>query len=105
VQIEAARAVRDAEEILGVPGVDGCWIGPNDLARSMGVSQGVPEHEAAIMSVLAACRKTGKIPGLYTRNLADAHRWLERGFLFVTVSGDAGLIEDGAREVLRGLGR
>jgi 4-hydroxy-2-oxoheptanedioate aldolase len=109
VQIEAARAAQHAEEILAVQGVDGCWIGPNDLARSMGINlktaAGAAEHEAAIMSVLQACRKTGKIPGIHTRNLADACRWLERGFLFVTAGTDAGLLEDGAREVLRGLGR
>ncbi len=109
VQIEAAWAATRAEEILAVEGVDGCWIGPNDLARSMGVDLNSPadaaQHEAAIMSVLQACRKTGKIPGIHTRNLADACRWLERGFLFVTAGSDAGLLKDGARELLRGLGR
>ena len=37
VQIESVKAVEHAEEILGVDGIDGCWIGPADLARSMGV--------------------------------------------------------------------
>src|SRR5207302_9342148 len=64
VQIESAQAVDCAEEIMAVDGVDGCWIGPADLARSMGVDQNTPAHEAAIMRVLDACRKTGKIPGL-----------------------------------------
>jgi 4-hydroxy-2-oxoheptanedioate aldolase len=109
VQIEAARAATHAEEILAVNGVDGCWIGPNDLARSMGVDlnspAGVAEHEAAIMSVLQACQTTGKIPGIHTRNLADARRWLERGFLFVTAGTDGGLLTDGAKGVLSGLGR
>lgn len=109
VQIEAVCAATRAEEILAVDGVDGCWIGPNDLARSMGVNlnspAGAAEHEAAIMSVLQACRTTGKIPGIHTFNLADACRWLERGFLFVTVGGDGGLLEEGARGVLHGLGR
>jgi 4-hydroxy-2-oxoheptanedioate aldolase len=109
VQIEAAGAATRAEEILAVEGVDGCWIGPNDLARSMGVNlkspAGAAEHEAAIMGVLQACRATGKIPGIHTRNLADACRWLERGFLFVTAGTDGGLLGDGAMELLRGLGR
>ena len=37
VQIESAEAVRNAEAILSVPGVDGCWIGPADLAKTMGI--------------------------------------------------------------------
>jgi len=35
VQIESAQAVAHVDEIRAVEGVDGCWIGPNDLARSL----------------------------------------------------------------------
>ena len=35
VQIESAEAVTRAEDILAVKGVDGCWIGPTDLAASL----------------------------------------------------------------------
>ncbi len=31
--LETAEAVRNAGEILGVPGIDGCFIGPNDSQR------------------------------------------------------------------------
>ncbi len=106
VQIESARAVNCAEEILAVDGVDGCWIGPNDLARSMGVdlstSEGREAHEAAILRVLEACRKTHKIPGIAAGE--DAQRWIEREFLFVTAGADAGFVFNGAREALRKLG-
>ena len=51
VQIETKEAARQAIEILSVDGVDGCWIGPADLARSMGVDlaspQGRLDHETA----------------------------------------------------------
>ena len=40
VQIETAQAAEHAEEIMAVEGVDGCWIGPMDLARSLGVGVG-----------------------------------------------------------------
>ena len=107
VQIESERAVNCAEEILAVEGVDGCWIGPADLANSMGVDLSTPEgreaHEAAILRVLEACRKTNKIPGIAAGD--DAQHWLEKGFLFVTAGGDAGFVLSGARETLRRLGR
>jgi 4-hydroxy-2-oxoheptanedioate aldolase len=103
VQIETAQAAEHAEEILAVEGVDGCWIGPVDLARSMGVAVGAPAHQDAILRVLEACRHTGKIPGIYAPNAATARRRIEQGFRFVTTADDGGLIAAGAREVLRQL--
>src|SRR5690606_28460365 len=88
VQIETIQAVERAEEIMAVEGVDACWIGPGDLAASMGADLGTAEgkrqHEQAILAVGEACRKTGKIPGICA--VGDAQRWLEQGFLFVTAA-------------------
>jgi 4-hydroxy-2-oxoheptanedioate aldolase len=105
VQIESAEAAERAEEILAVDGVDGCWIGPNDLARSLGVKLGASAHTDAILRVAEACRRTKKIPGIYTRDPAEALLRLEQGFLFVTVGGDSAFLAGGARETLRGMGR
>lgn len=103
VQIETAQAAERAEEILAVEDVDGCWIGPMDLARSMGVTPGAQVHEDAIQRVLDACHKTGKIPGVYTPNVTTANSRIEQGFRFVTAADDGGLIAAGAREVMRQL--
>ena len=94
VQIETVEAVEHAEEILGVDGVDACWIGPADLAASLGVDLNTPEgkqeHDRATLAVLAACRKTGKIPGICA--VGDAQRRLDQGFLFVTAASDYGYL-------------
>jgi len=107
VQVESEQAVNCAEEILAVDGVDGCCIGPVDLANSMRIDLSTPEgaeaHEAAILRVLEACRKTNKIPGIWVGN--DAQRWIEKGFLFVLTGGDVGFVHQEARESLRNLGR
>jgi 4-hydroxy-2-oxoheptanedioate aldolase len=103
VQIETAQAAEHAEEIMAVQGVDGCWIGPMDLARSMGVGVGTPAHQEAVLHVLNACRKTGKFPGVYTPNATVARSRLAQGFLFVTVADDGGLIAEGAQATLRQL--
>lgn len=109
VQIESAEAVENAEAILAEDGVDGCWIGPYDLARSMGVDVNTPAgrqaHEAAVLRVLAACRKTGKIPGIHGSNPAHASRWLGHGFQFVTTTADAGLLIQGGQAMLESLRR
>jgi 4-hydroxy-2-oxoheptanedioate aldolase len=109
VQIETVHGVENAEEILGVDGIDGCWIGPKDLARSMGVDINTPEghqaHQAAILKVLAACRKTGKVPGIDAKAGGGAERWLGHGFQFVTTTSDADLLLAGSRAILEQLRR
>ena len=106
VQIEQRQAVEQAEEILSVDGVDGCWVGPSDLGLSMGVdlttAAGRREHEAAILSVRDACYRLGKVPGI-AGYPATAQHWLDEGFLFVTVVSDLALVSGGAPEVLKGL--
>jgi 4-hydroxy-2-oxoheptanedioate aldolase len=110
VQIETAQAVARAEEILAVDGVDACWIGPVDLASSMGVDPGTPDgkaqHDRAILSVLDACRRTGKIPGLHINGPpADARRWLDAGFLFLTLGVELTYMLAGAQAALQAAGR
>ncbi len=108
VQIETATALERAEEILSVDGVDGCWLGPADLALTMGLdlstSAGRDKHDAAIMRVLEACRKTGKVPGIACTP-DTAGRWLEAGYRFVTVGVDFALMRERTGQVLAGFRR
>ena len=105
VQIESAQAVAHARGILSVEGVDGCWIGPADLANSMGVDlsteSGKQAHQAAILEVLDICRQVGKIPGI--AGGYDAAFWLEQGFLFVTTISDTAIVQNRGREIARQL--
>lgn len=104
VQIESADAVERVEEIMGVDGVDGCWIGPSDLAASMGLDLRRPEdvqrHEEAMRCVLLACKKLGKIPGIA---FGPMERLLAEGFLFVTPFLDQGEMRRAAAERLGSL--
>jgi len=104
VQRESRQAVEQAEAIMAVDGIDGCWIGPHDLAKSMGVDPetgaGKEAHEAAILRVLEACRRTGKIPGIFAGQGQGQHR-IDQGFLFVTVGDDLEFVSEGAGRTLR----
>ncbi len=106
VQIESKTAVDHAEEILAVEGIDGCWVGPGDLGLSMGVDLGTPEgrqaHEKAILQVVAACKKTGKIPGIAAIP-QNARHWLDKGFRFITLGSELYLLQAKAQEVLAAL--
>ncbi len=109
VQIETDEGAKNAEEIMAVDGIDGCWIGPGDLSRFMGLDlstdEGREAHTAAIRGIIEACRKTGKIPGISTGAAEDAQRWIDEGCLFVTAGSDQGWVVDKAQETLSYLGR
>lgn len=103
VQIEHIDAVERAEAILGVPGIDACFIGPHDLASSMGVAPGDTEHEAAIHRTLAAARMTGVAPGIHCADAAGVNQRLAEGFQFVALASDARFLAAKAREELAAL--
>jgi 4-hydroxy-2-oxoheptanedioate aldolase len=102
VMIETIQAVENAEAILGVEGVVGCFIGPNDLALSMGITMKETgpgtEHEAAMMAVLAAAKKTGKAAGKHCFNAAEVSMRIGQGFQFLALMSDAALMAKAARE-------
>ncbi|MBA2754313.1 MAG: 2,4-dihydroxyhept-2-ene-1,7-dioic acid aldolase [Chloroflexia bacterium] len=101
VQIESARAVENAEAIMATPGIDGCWIGPSDLALSMGVRpRDGGQHDGvqrAIERVLEACRNTDTVPGYAAFTPADAAARAAQGFRFLTAGSDRGFLMEGAR--------
>ncbi len=107
VQIETVQAVEHAEEILGVDGIDGCWIGPADLAKSMGAdrstAKGKQDHFEMCLRVAEACKKTGKIAGI--SGDLDTTLWIKNGFRFITAAYDGGLMLDGARHALELAGK
>jgi 4-hydroxy-2-oxoheptanedioate aldolase len=107
VQIESIQAVENAEAIMATPGVDGCWLGPSDLALSMGISPREmfqrEEHARAVEQVLQACRNTGKIPGFAGGSPEQALQLAQRGFQFLTTAGDGGFVLGGAAAAIKTL--
>jgi 4-hydroxy-2-oxoheptanedioate aldolase len=99
VMIETAQAVENAAQILSVEGVTGCFIGPADLALSLECTETGPgtEHEAAMMEVLAVCKKLGKVAGKHCGSGAEVSARIGQGFRFLALSSDAGLMAKAAR--------
>ena len=94
LQIESATAVANAEAILAVDGVDGIFVGPADLAASMGHlgKQDEPDVVAAVESTLALARAAGKPAGVYASDPKLADRYLAAGFSFACVGADVSLL-------------
>jgi 4-hydroxy-2-oxoheptanedioate aldolase len=83
--------------------VDGLFVGPVDLALSMGMGLNLQMPErvfAAMDEVVSACRQHGKISGCAALGNANAKALMQRGVQFLTVGSDAGLIRRGAAEDL-----
>ncbi|KAF4122930.1 4-hydroxy-2-oxoheptanedioate aldolase [Geosmithia morbida] len=92
VQIESRKAVENVEEIAAVDGIDMLFIGPNDLASSMGYfafdHASIPEVQEASSRVLKAARDAGKYVGHFALSAAAAAQKYEEGFDFVNCGAD-----------------
>jgi len=98
VQVETRAALDRLEEIATVDGVDGVFIGPSDLAASLG-HLGQPQAEevqSAIREAGARLAAVGKAAGILTVNEAEARRYLEWGYSFVAVGIDTNLLAKAA---------
>lgn len=91
VQLEDLAALREAEAILDVPGLNGLFLGMGDLSLSSGRSAGDPEIAALVERMLAAAAARGVPCGTAVQTPDQAHAAAERGFRFVMVGNDAGI--------------
>jgi 4-hydroxy-2-oxoheptanedioate aldolase len=103
VQLESPEAIANAAEIAAIEGIDGLFIGPNDLAANMGLV-GQPYAEpvrAAIRGVLADIKAAGKAAGVLDFKPDSAAEWFAHGYDFVAVGSDISLLNAGARALLK----
>lgn len=102
VQIESRQGVDNVEDIAGVDGVDGVFIGPGDLAASLGHlgEPGHPEVRAVIEAMLPLIHGRGAFSGIFALNADDAREWLAQGVGLVSLGTDIGLLVGGGRALL-----
>ena len=82
-------------------GVDGVFIGPADLAASMGHrgNPGHPEVQAAIEGAMRTIIASGKAAGTLTSDPVLARRYLDLGCTFVATGVDVLLYAQAARKL------
>ena len=76
VQVETRAALDQLEAIAKVDGVDGVFIGPSDLAASLG-RLGNPQHadvQSAMQDAVKRLKAIGKPAGILTGNEEEARR-------------------------------
>lgn len=94
LQIEHIDGVEHADEIFSVPGIDACFIGPNDLAASMGSGLGVPLESdlprvvEAVAHVRESASKHGVAPGIHCSSADAINRRMTEGFKFCAMASE-----------------
>lgn len=105
VQVETERALEQLEGIAAVEGVDGVFVGPGDLAASLGFA-GQLNHPAvrqAVEDAIRRIRACGKPAGILTADEAFARRCMELGTTFTAVGQDVAILTQGADALARRL--
>jgi 4-hydroxy-2-oxoheptanedioate aldolase len=102
--IETKKALDNLDEILSVPGLDALYIGPNDLAISLGYGpSGVPTDGVvidAIKTIVAGGKRHGVVAGIHCGSTAMAKEMIALGFQFVTLLADNALLASAAKAVV-----
>ncbi|WP_276854932.1 HpcH/HpaI aldolase family protein [Enterobacter oligotrophicus] len=102
--IETREGLANIDAILATEGLDGVFIGPNDLSLTLtGTASAESTHPdmlAAIERVVSRCREKHKIAGIFcTSGTAAAHR-IAGGFNFVTPANDVMQLGRASREAI-----
>ena len=101
VQVESRRGLDELEAIASVDGVDAVFLGPSDLAASLG-HLGQPEHPEVVESVEQAVRTVttlGKAACVNAFAEPVARRYLAAGARLAVVGADVTLLARGSEEL------
>ena len=105
VQVETAKGLANLEEIASVAEIDVLWIGLYDMANSLGIPGQMdhPKIQAAIESVLDACRRHGKVPAVLVNSIEEGRAQLRRGFRLVAFGADSAIYQSALKQGLAAL--
>ena len=100
VLLESRQAIRNADEIAAVEGVDVLWVGASDLSFDLGIpgESAHPMIEDACKTVIAAAQKNGKYAGVGGVSDNDAlKKYIKYGIRFISSGVDSGFLANGAK--------
>jgi 4-hydroxy-2-oxoheptanedioate aldolase len=99
LQIEGREGIEHAPAIAQIPGVDALFVGPYDLALSLGVPPGSPRVGVAAARFARAMPR-GRVLGIYVDDPKRSAQWAARGFSLQCVSFDGRMFANGARAIV-----
>ena len=103
MMIETPEAVRNAEAIARVPGVDALFVGMRDLAMRKGAVvndyTAYASVAAELAHVLQVCQKTGKAPAVLVSSPEELTMRIEDGYRLICAGVDLNILEEGWRRM------
>ena len=94
--IETGPSLKNLDDIMSTPGLDGIYVGPSDLAISLGHPPSpdptIPEVVDTIETILAAAKRNDVIPGIHCASGDMAKRMIAKGFRFCPISNEVRLM-------------
>lgn len=102
IQIESKKALDNLDAILAVAGIDGVFIGPADLAGSLGHlgKPGHPDVVASIENAIEKIRASGKAAGTLVADPVLARQYEDKGVQFLALGVDTLVLAKGAKMIL-----
>ncbi|MCG1041059.1 2-dehydro-3-deoxyglucarate aldolase [Mycetohabitans sp. B8] len=103
VQVESSRALEQVDAIAATPGIDMVFVGPADLAASLGHLGDIrhPDVQQAIATVLQATRRAGVGAGIFAADVATARQARDAGFNGIALAADLSWMVCAARDALQ----
>lgn len=98
-QVETRAGMDHAAEIAATPGLDGVFVGPGDLAVSLGVASGSAAHREAVERVIEVARGAGQRTGIFVADPRDIPAYRALGVTVFLVQSDSSFLLSRAREV------
>jgi 4-hydroxy-2-oxoheptanedioate aldolase len=103
--IETVEAVKNLDEILSVPGLDGVYVGPGDLSITMGQPPSLDPTDKAILAAIAEIAKKtrakGKIAGVHTDGPKTAAKRYAEGYQFCTLLNDIRVLANAVNAMVK----
>lgn len=98
-QIESAAGIMNCAKIAEVPGVHQLFLGPGDLALSLGVPPGARALVGAATRIAAATQSAGKSYGTFVFSSTEAKSAAEQGAMLIVAGADIALLQSSARQM------
>lgn len=102
LQIEGKEALEGLDDIINVQGIDIIFIGPYDLAQSLGVNGQIdhPVVSQKMNEIINKCKEKNISVGTFVDTIENAVKWKEAGVKYIAYSVDVGIFYDACKETI-----
>ena len=103
IQIESKIGIERAEELLSTPGLDAAFIGPWDLALSLGVEPTDLKVSEMALRIIDVAKRNQVASGIHLGDPAQLKTWQARGMTFLPCLTDLEMMRNSAHALIRAL--